>query len=343
MVSYKQAGVDIAAGDQLIDLIRLDVERTKIPGVLGSIGGFGAVFDLRALDMRDPLLVSTTDGVGTKLLLAKAADRWDTIGQDLVAMCVNDLLAQGARPLFFLDYLATGQLELNQARLVIQSIARACGMAGCALVGGETAEMPGMYKPGDVDLAGFAVGAVERDHLLPRTVEPGDVLLGLPSSGAHSNGYSLMRRLIEGMDLLGPAPWDKNQCLIDCLLEPTKIYTRAVQPLIHEGLLRGLAHITGGGIPGNLRRVLPSGVRAQVALPWPLSPLWDWVGHQGVGRLDMLSTFNLGIGMILVVPRLHVDQVKQQLDNMGEAFVWLGHTTSHAGPASVDVVWQHYG
>jgi phosphoribosylformylglycinamidine cyclo-ligase len=265
--TYRDAGVDIDAGDALVDAIKPLARATDRPGTMGGLGGFGALFDPRAAGFNDPVLVASTDGVGTKLKIAIEAGIHRFVGQDLVAMCVNDLVVQGAEPLFFLDYFATGKLEVAQAREVVAGIAEGCRVAGCALVGGETAEMPGLYRGGDYDLAGFSVGAAERGTLLPRgDAGPGDVLLGLGSSGVHSNGFSLVRRVLEqaGLDLGAPAPFAAGRTLAEALLEPTRIYVKPTLALHRAGLLKAAAHITGGGLPGNVPRVLPAGVVAAI-------------------------------------------------------------------------------
>ncbi len=302
---YRDAGVDIEAGDEVVDRIRRHVRSTYRPGVLGDIGGFGGLFSLMGR-YRDPVLVSGTDGVGTKLLLAQRLGNPSTIGVDLVAMCVNDVVVVGAEPLFFLDYFATGRLDPNEAEQVVAGIAEGCRQAGCALIGGETAEMPGMYAPGHYDLAGFCVGAVERDALVdPSRVRPGDALVGIPSSGVHSNGYSLVRRLTD------PLPMDRDPVEVaplgaplgEVLLRPTRIYVREVLALHARGELKGAAHITGGGITGNLPRCLPEGTGARLdASAWPRPPVFALL--RALGGLDdatMRRTFNDGLGMIVVV------------------------------------------
>ena len=304
-MTYRDAGVDIAAGDALVDRIKPLAKATNRAGVMGGLGGFGALFDLRAAGFQDPVLVSTTDGVGTKLKVAIEAGRHAAVGIDLVAMCVNDLVVQGAEPLFFLDYFATGALDVAHAEQVVAGIAEGCRIAGCALVGGETAEMPGLYAVGDYDLAGFSVGAAERDALLPRGVEPGDTVLALPSSGVHSNGYSLVRRVVaaSGLGWEAAAPFAPERPLGEALLEPTRIYVRPVLALHRAGLLRAAAHITGGGLPGNLPRVLPDGTRAVLdAAAWALPPVFAWLARTGdVSPDEMLRVFNCGVGMALVV------------------------------------------
>jgi len=306
-LTYKDAGVDIDAGDALVEAIKPLARSTDRAGTMGGLGGFGALFDLKAAGFKDPILVSGTDGVGTKLKIAIETGIHDKLGIDLVAMCVNDLLVQGATPLFFLDYYAVGKLEVEAGRAVVQGIAEGCRQAGCALVGGETAEMPGLYAAGDFDLAGFAVGAVERDAILPRAdVGPGDLLIGLASSGPHSNGYSLVRRIVELSELPwdAPAPFAPGQSLADALLTPTRIYVKDLLPLAAAGQVKAMAHITGGGLPGNLPRVLPDATVAEVRPPaaWQVPPVFRWLMRTGgVAPAEMLRTFNCGFGLVLVV------------------------------------------
>ena len=338
-VTYRQAGVDIAAGDALVDRIKPLARATGRPGVIGGLGGFGALFDLKAAGFTDPVLVSTTDGVGTKLRLAVDTGRHATVGIDLVAMCVNDLVVQGAEPLFFLDYFATGALDVDQAASVVAGIAEGCRQAGCALVGGETAEMPGMYHPGDYDLAGFSVGAAERSALLPAGVQAGDTLLGLASSGVHSNGFSLVRRLVElsGVALDAPAPFAPALSLGEALMAPTRIYVAPLLALHRAGLLRAAAHITGGGLPGNVPRVLPDGLHAVLdAGAWPLPPVFRWLaGAGGVAPDEMLRVFNCGIGMVLAVA--DPDAAAALLREHGEQVHRIGHIEAGDGPASARV------
>ena len=307
--AYARAGVSIAAGDALVRAIGPMARATARPGASAELGGFGAFFDPRAAGYLDPLLVATTDGVGTKLRLAIDTGRHDSVGQDLVAMCVNDLLVQCAEPLLFLDYFASAHLDVAIAEAVVRGIAAACAEAGCALVGGETAEMPGMYAPGDYDLAGFALGAVERGQQLTGAgVAPGDVLIGVASSGAHSNGFSLIRKILadSGADLAAPAPFDQGdghgRTLADTLLEPTRLYVRDLLPLARGGRVKAMAHITGGGLIENIPRVLPEGCHAAIdAATWTLPPLFAWL--QAAGDLtpaDLARTFNCGWGMVLV-------------------------------------------
>jgi phosphoribosylformylglycinamidine cyclo-ligase len=336
-MTYAEAGVDIAAGDALVDRIKPLARSTDRSGTMGGLGGFGALFDLKAAGFDDPVLVSSTDGVGTKLRLAIEAGQHGRVGIDLVAMCVNDLVVAGAEPLFFLDYFATGKLDVAQAAEVVAGIAEGCRQAGCALVGGETAEMPGMYHGGDYDLAGFSVGAAERGHLLPRDVAPGDVLLGLPSSGVHSNGFSLVRRIVAGLDLAGPAPFAHGTTLAEALLEPTRIYVKPLLALHRARLLKAAAHITGGGLPGNLPRVLPEGVAAAVeAGAWPLSPVFPWLARTGqVAEAEMLRVFNCGLGMVLVVAEADADPAIVALQASGVSAHRIGHLEAASGEAKV--------
>jgi phosphoribosylformylglycinamidine cyclo-ligase len=335
MTTYRDAGVDIAAGDALVERIKPVAARTKRAGVLGGLGGFGALFDLRAAGYNDPILVTTTDGVGTKLKIAIDTGLHDTVGIDLVAMCVNDLVVQGAEPLVFLDYFATGALDVDQAARVVAGIAAGCSLAGCALVGGETAEMPGLYSGGDYDLAGFAVGAAERGTLLPAGVKPGQTVLGLASSGVHSNGYSLVRRVVGDMDWAGPAPFAPGRSLAEALMEPTRIYVSAVLALHSAKLLRGAAHITGGGLPGNLNRALPDDTCAVLdAGAWTRPPVMDWLAQRGgIAPDEMLRVFNCGIGMALVVddPAAAI----AVLENLGETVFTIGHIEAASGEALV--------
>jgi phosphoribosylformylglycinamidine cyclo-ligase len=335
-LDYRAAGVDIEAGDALVDAIKPLARATARAGVLGGLGGFGALFDLKAAGFNDPILVSTTDGVGTKLKIAIETGLHGTVGIDLVAMCVNDLIVQGAEPLFFLDYFATGKLSVEQARAVIGGIAEGCRQAGCALVGGETAEMPGMYLAGDYDLAGFSVGAVERGDLLPRAVAIGDTVLGLASSGVHSNGFSLVRRVVASslLSWQDPAPFIAGQTLAQALMTPTRIYVRSMLALHRAGLLKAAAHITGGGLPGNLPRVLPDGMAASLAMTWPVPPVFGWLAR--TGRIDsgeMLRVFNCGVGMALVVS--DPDAATDLLERHGERVSRIGVIQATKGAATV--------
>lgn len=305
-LTYRDAGVDIDAGNALVDAIKPAVAATQRPGVLGGLGGFGALFELPVDRYRQPVLVSGTDGVGTKLRLAIELGDVSGVGIDLVAMCVNDILVGGAEPLFFLDYYATGKLDTEQAATVIRGIAKGCEQAGCALVGGETAEMPGMYAAGDFDLAGFCVGVVERDAILDGSlVRPGDKIIGLASSGVHSNGFSLVRKLIEvsAVDLSAPLPGD-DRSLGERLLAPTQIYVRCVHDMLKRAQIHGMAHITGGGLLENIPRSLPKGCQARIDTSrWPQTPLFQWLQQAGdIADEEMLRTFNCGIGMALIVP-----------------------------------------
>ena len=337
MTTYRDAGVDIAAGDALVERIKPLAARTRRPGVLGGLGGFGALFDLKAAGFSDPVLVSTTDGVGTKLKIAIDTGMHDAVGVDLVAMCVNDLVVGGAEPLLFLDYFATGSLDVAQAERVIAGIARGCELAGCALAGGETAEMPGLYHGADYDLAGFAVGAAERGALLPDRVAAGQSVLGLASSGLHSNGFSLVRRVVAAGNhgWADPAPFARGRSLAEALLEPTRIYVKAVLALHRAGLLRAAAHITGGGLPGNLPRVLPPGMRA-VLQPggWPRPAAMEWLALRGgIAADEMLRVFNCGIGMALVVE--DAAAATTLLQGHGETVFAIGRIEAASGPACV--------
>lgn len=340
-ITYRDAGVDIDAGNALVEAIKPLAKATRRPGSDAGLGGFGALFDLKAAGFVDPVLVATNDGVGTKLKIAIDTGQHATIGIDLVAMCVNDLLAQGAEPLFFLDYFACGALDIDVARAVIAGIADGCREAGCALSGGETAEMPGMYAAKDYDLAGFVVGAVERGRMLPRPdIGAGDVLVGLPSSGVHSNGYSLVRRLVaeEGLAWTDPAPFDPGRSLAEALLTPTRIYVKPTLAAIREtGAVKAVSHITGGGLLENIPRVLPEGVAARVNLDtWRAPAVFGWLAR--VGRLDtheMLRTFNAGIGLVLVVAENDTGRVVDTLRNAGEAPVVIGDIVTGGGPDSV--------
>ena len=328
-LTYRDAGVDIEAGNALVDAIGPFAKATSRPGVMGGLGGFGALFDLKAAGFEDPVLVSGTDGVGTKLMLAFQTGRHDTVGIDLVAMCANDVLAQGAEPLFFLDYFATGKLEGGVAEAVVAGIAEGCRQAGCALVGGETAEMPGMYPPGHYDLAGFVVGAAERSSMLPRMgdMASGDRLIGLPSSGAHSNGYSLIRRVVErtGTPLDAPCPFAPGT-LGDVLLTPTRLYPRLVLPLIREGLVKGLAHITGGGLTENVPRMLPGHLSPNIDFDaWTPPALFEWLQTEGaIEDGEMRRTFNMGIGLVLAVAEADSQGVMARLRAEGEFPVMIG-------------------
>lgn len=322
-LTYKDSGVDIDAGNRFVDDIRENVQRTHRKGVINNFGGFGGIFDLKAEGWLDPVLVSGTDGVGTKLLVAKAIGKHDTIGIDLVAMCVNDILTHGAEPLFFLDYFATGQLEANIATQVVKGIAEGCKSAGCALLGGETAEMPGMYRAGHFDLAGFAVGAVERDNLLPSLdkMQNKDILIGLESSGPHSNGYSLIRKVVEmsGLSYSDASPFSKDSLGLS-LLTPTRIYVQSILPLVRRGLIKGMAHITGGGLKENVERICQIGFKPTIDYDsWNKLPVFDWIAETGrIHSKEMYRTFNMGIGLVLIVSRENKDLIFEHLYDVGE-------------------------
>jgi phosphoribosylformylglycinamidine cyclo-ligase len=325
-LSYRDAGVDIDAGNQLVERIKPIVKQTFRPGVLAGLGGFGALFELPLDRYREPVLVSGTDGVGTKLKLALELNRHDTIGIDLVAMCVNDIIVAGAEPLFFLDYYATGKLDPDTATDVVRGIAAGCMMAGAALTGGETAEMPGIYSEGDYDLAGFCVGIVEKSHLIqPERVQTGDVLIGLASSGPHSNGYSLVRKILQvsGSDLQQPLA---NTTLGEALLAPTRIYVKPLLQLMQSVEIHALAHITGGGLPENLPRVLPQGCQAVIdSDSWELPPVFTWLRQQGnLVANEMLRTFNSGVGMVICVAQEDEQRTLDLLNGSGETAWHLG-------------------
>ena len=345
-LTYAQAGVDIEAGNALVAAIKPLAKATSRKGADADLGGFGGLFDLKRAGFKDPILVAANDGVGTKLKIAIETGRHDTIGIDLVAMCVNDLVVQGAEPLFFLDYYAVGQLEVETARDVIAGIAQGCRQAGCALIGGETAEMPGMYKPGDYDLAGFAVGAVERGDILPRTnMKIGDVLIGLPSSGVHSNGYSLVRRLVgrEGAAWTDPAPFAKKKSFADVLLAPTRIYVRPLLAALRatggtgkKGAVSALSHITGGGLAENLPRVMGGRVAARVDLSaWKMPEVFSWLAKAGgLDDGEMLRTFNCGLGMVAVAEKKRARDVIAALEAAGEKPVVIGDVIAPTGDKS---------
>jgi phosphoribosylformylglycinamidine cyclo-ligase len=333
-LTYAEAGVDIDAGNRMVELIKPLVRATRRPGADAEIGGFGGLFDLKRTGFKDPVLVAATDGVGTKLKIAIDTGRHDTIGIDLVAMSVNDLVVQGAEPLFFLDYFACGKLAPETGALIVKGVAAGCKDAGCALIGGETAEMPGLYRDGDYDLAGFAVGAAERDALLPRpNIGAGDMVLGLASSGIHSNGYSLARRVAEksGLPWDAPAPFDKSKTLGEALLTPTRIYVKSCLAAMRETTaLKGLAHITGGGFPDNIPRVLPEGAGVALDLARvPVLPVFKWLAATGgIAEPEMLRTFNCGIGMIAIVDAGGADAISDVLTRAGETVVRLGRVTA---------------
>jgi phosphoribosylformylglycinamidine cyclo-ligase len=332
-LTYADAGVSIDAGNALVKAIGPLARSTARPGANAELGGFGGFFDLKATGYRDPLLVAANDGVGTKLKLAIETGRHDGVGIDLVAMCANDLIVQGAEPLFFLDYYATGKLDNEVAAAVVASIAEGCRRAGCALIGGETAEMPGMYSAGDYDLAGFCVGAVERDKVLTgKNIAPGDIVLGLASSGVHSNGFSLVRRIIAdlGWDLNEPLPSAEGKTLAEVLLEPTRIYVRALLPLVQQGQIKGLAHITGGGLLENIPRVLPDNCYAMVDSDrWTLPPIFAELGAGGdIAAEEMVRTFNCGIGMAVIVSSDDAETVSAALEAAGETAFEIGAVES---------------
>ena len=339
-LTYRDAGVDIDAGDALVEAIRPIASATKRPGVLAGVGGFGALFEIPPGQYREPVLVSSTDGVGTKLKLAIELNRHDTIGIDLVAMCVNDLIVQGAEPLFFLDYFATGKLDNRVAEKVIQGIGAGCRQAGCALVGGETAEMPGMYGEGDYDLAGFTVGVVEKSKIIDGSqVKANDTLIGIASSGAHSNGYSLIRKIIK----VRKAKLDQlldNRPLGEVLLEPTRIYVKPLLALMRELPVHAVAHITGGGLPGNVPRVLPAGVRAVIdARAWKRPAIFDWLQEMGgIEDFEMYRTFNCGVGMILVLDAADAEKALKLLEASGETAAIIGHIEAHSGEDQVVIL-----
>jgi phosphoribosylformylglycinamidine cyclo-ligase len=339
-LSYKDAGVDIDAGDALVERIKPLARRTMRPGVLAGIGGFGALFQVPP-GFKEPVLVSGTDGVGTKLRLAFALDGHDTVGIDLVAMSVNDILVQGAEPLFFLDYFACGRLDVATAARVVGGIASGCEQSGCALIGGETAEMPDMYPDGEYDLAGFAVGVVERSAIIDgRAISRGDVLLGLASSGAHSNGYSLIRKVLERV--YGRIDRDALQHdfhgrpFADVLLAPTRLYVRTVLDLIRAQPVKGLAHITGGGLAENVPRILPDGLAARIdRSAWPMPPLFDWLQREGaIDAREMHRVFNCGIGMVVVVDPTQADDAIARLERAGEQVWRIGEVVPRTGPAT---------
>jgi phosphoribosylformylglycinamidine cyclo-ligase len=333
-LTYADAGVDIDAGNALVDRIKPAAKRTNRSGVMSGLGGFGALFDLKDAGYNDPILVGATDGVGTKLRIAIDTGGVDGVGIDLVAMCVNDLVCQGAEPLFFLDYFATGKLETETAARIIEGIAEGCVRSGCALIGGETAEMPGMYPKGDFDLAGFAVGAMERGTALPADVQEGDVLLGLASDGVHSNGYSLVRKLVEvsGLGWDADCPFGEGT-LGEALLTPTRLYVKQCLAAVRAGGVHALAHITGGGLTENLPRVLPEDLGADIDLnAWELPPVFKWMAETGgIAEAEMLKTFNCGIGMILSVSAERADELVQVLEAEGETVSRLGTVTAGAG------------
>ncbi|MBK9161976.1 MAG: phosphoribosylformylglycinamidine cyclo-ligase [Nitrosomonadales bacterium] len=332
-LSYRDAGVDIDAGDRLVENIKPFAKRTMRPEVLGDLGGFGALVEI-SKKYREPVLVSGTDGVGTKLKLAFELNRHDTVGIDLVGMSVNDILVQGAEPLFFLDYFACGKLDVDAATEVIKGIAAGCEQAGCALIGGETAEMPGMYPVGEYDLAGFAVGVVEKSRIITgREIVAGDIVIGLASNGAHSNGYSLVRRIIELSQPDLNARFDGERTLADCVMAPTRIYVKPLLALMQSITVKGMAHITGGGLLENVPRVLPENVVAQLdGKSWPTPALFDWLREQGnVAQQEMYRTFNCGIGMVVIVAQNDADAALAQLNAAGERASVIGVIRARQG------------
>ena len=333
-LTYADAGVDIDAGNALVDRIKPAAKRTRRAGTLSGLGGFGALFDLKAAGFIDPILVAATDGVGTKLRIAIDTGQVDTIGIDLVAMCVNDLVCQGAEPLFFLDYFATGKLDVDQAARIINGIAEGCAASGCALIGGETAEMPGMYHGGDFDLAGFVVGAMERGSDLPSGVVAGDILLGLASNGVHSNGYSFVRKVVErsGLAWDAPSPFGGGS-LGQALLTPTRLYVKQALAAVRAGGVHALAHITGGGLTENPPRVLPEGLACQIDLgAWRLPAVFKWLAASaGMSEAELLKTFNCGIGMMLVVAPERADALTDLLRKAGEDVVMMGRIVPGEG------------
>ena len=338
-LSYKQAGVDIDAGNALVEAIKPAVRSTRRPGADGEIGGFGGLFDLKAAGFVDPVLVAANDGVGTKLKIAIETGNHATIGQDLVAMCVNDIIVQGAEPLFFLDYFATGKLDVEQGTAIVEGIAQGCRLAGCALIGGETAEMPGMYAGKDYDLAGFAVGAAERGTLLPRPdIAAGDTLVAIASSGVHSNGYSLVRKIVglSGLDWTADAPFAPGTQLSEALLTPTRIYVKPLLAALKAGLaIKALAHITGGGFIDNIPRVLPDHLAAHVDLTAVTVPkVFGWLSRVGgVDQHEMLRTFNCGVGMLVAVAPDDAERLVEHLNAAGEIAAVVGTVTARNGEA----------
>lgn len=339
--TYKDAGVDIDAGEALVKQISGAAKATRRPGADADLGGFGGLFDMKAAGYKDPVLVASTDGVGTKLKIAIDTGLFADIGQDLVAMCVNDLVVQGAEPLFFLDYYATAHLEVDKAGTVITGIARACKDTGCALIGGETAEMPGLYIQGDFDLAGFTVGAVERENILPKTgeMQAGDVLIGVASSGVHSNGFSLVRKIVEasGLAYLAPAPFAPGKTLGQALMTPTCLYVRSGLAAIKTGGVKGLAHITGGGLTENLPRALPAGLDGLIDLgSWKLPPVFAWLMENGgLEQLEAIRTFNCGIGLVAIAGKADADEVIAAFRAEGEDAFVIGELIKSDGPAKI--------
>lgn len=345
--AYKDAGVDTENAAALVEKLKPHVKKTHRSGVMGGLGGFGALFDLKETGYDDPILVSATDGVGTKIKIAIDLDQHDTIGIDAVAMCVNDLIVQGAEPLFFLDYFATGRLDNAVAEAVIAGVAEGCAQSGCALIGGETAEMPGLYADGDYDLAGFCVGAVERNAVITgEGIKDGDVLLGLASSGVHSNGFSLVRKLMaetEDFDFSTPTPFDPSQTLGNALLTPTRLYVRSVLAALKlqnqngEKAIKGMAHITGGGFPENVPRMLPDGWIAEIdCQSWPLPSLFQWIQETGsLTPEDLAGTFNCGIGFMIVCAQDDAEALRRILSEHGETVYEIGHVKTKDEPQNI--------
>ncbi len=338
-LSYAAAGVSIDAGDELVERIKPAAKRTMIPGVLGSIGGFGALFEI-GKEYKNPVLVSGTDGVGTKLMLAFALNKHDTVGQDLVAMSVNDILVQGAKPVFFLDYYGCGKLDVDTAARVVTGIAKGCELSGCALIGGETAEMPGMYPAGEYDLAGFAVGIVEKDEIIDgSTIKAGDVVLGLASSGPHSNGFSLLRKVVEVAGASWDMPFD-GATLGERALEPTRIYVKSTLNVMKEVTIKGMAHITGGGLLENIPRVLPNNAQCVIhANSWKRPAIFDWLEEKGnINRHEMHRVFNNGIGLAVVVSKEDATKAIEAFKKEGETVYEIGEIVSRAADAPGCVV-----
>ena len=333
MSKYKKSGVDIKKGNNFVSLIKPKVKKTNIPGVIGNMGSFGGAFDLKKAGFIDPILISATDGVGTKLKVAIETGILNTVGIDLVAMCVNDLICEGAKPLFFLDYFATSKLKISSSVKIIDGIIEGCKQAQCALLGGETAEMPDLYNNNDFDLAGFAVGALERGNSLPSKINDSDLLIGLPSSGFHSNGYSLIRKVIksENLNWESPNPVDKNSKIKDELLIPTKIYQRILTPLISNKMISGISHITGGGITENLPRILPNQLSFEIDLNrWKLPRLMSWIIKKSeMTEEEALKTFNCGIGMICVVPKTKLTDFSKYFKDINETYYIIGKIKKH--------------
>jgi phosphoribosylformylglycinamidine cyclo-ligase len=339
-LSYRDAGVDTEAGDALVAAIKPVAQATHRPGIIGNLGGFGALFEIPSKQYREPILVASTDGVGTKLALANECNKHDTIGIDLVAMCANDVVVQGAEPLFFLDYFATGKLDTKTATTVISGIAEGCKQAGMALIGGETAEMPGMYSGSDYDLAGFCVGVAEKSKVIDGAkTKSNNTLLGIASSGPHSNGYSLIRKIMQIRHSSLDQPFD-GSTLGEVLLTPTRIYVKAILNLLRALPVHAIAHITGGGLPGNLPRVLPEGLRAVIdSRAWKRQTIFDWLQEEGnIENYEMYRTFNCGIGMVLAVDPANAEKAMHLLEQSGEQAFIIGHIENHAGDQRVVIL-----